>query len=353
MTLRGRTLSVRVGSLVLGGNEEVVIQSMTNTRTADTMSTLHQIKALANEGAKLVRVAIPDKSSVESLFSLVREAPVPLVADIHFDYRLALEAIAAGVSKIRINPGNIGSQKNLKQVLQSAKKKGVAIRIGLNTGSVGRVKNRGRYALQLLGEYVDFFEAQSFRQIIISLKSSDITTTIRMNERCAKTYRYPLHLGVTEAGVGQSAVISSAVGIGALLLRGLGSTLRVSIAGSPLSEIPVCKEILRAAGLYHEGVKLIACPTCGRTQVDIEALANEVKIKTAHLREPMTIAVMGCVVNGPGEAQEADFGICGGNNEGLLFVRGKIVRKVAQDKLVENLLLLIDQKIKEGKVCHD
>ena len=246
MSLRGRTLPIQVGSVVIGGSEDVVIQSMTNTKTDDSESTLHQMKSLAKEGAGLIRVAVPDKSAVESLPFLVRESPVPIVADIHFDYRLALESITAGVAKIRINPGNIGSQEHVKQILQSAKKHGVAIRIGLNTGSVGRVKNRGRYAMKLLGEYIDFFEAQSFHQIVISLKSSDILTTIKMNESCARKYAYPLHLGVTEAGIGQTAVISSAVGIGALLLKGLGSTLRVSIAGDPLTEIPVCKEILRA-----------------------------------------------------------------------------------------------------------
>ncbi|MDD5457065.1 MAG: flavodoxin-dependent (E)-4-hydroxy-3-methylbut-2-enyl-diphosphate synthase [Candidatus Margulisbacteria bacterium] len=338
MFKRTQTIPVKVGSVVIGGSNHVVIQSMTNTCTSDKDKTLRQIKHLVQAGAEIVRLAVPDEKSLKSLPYLVKMSPVPLVADIHFDHRLALGAIDAGVAKIRINPGNIGSQDKVKEVIQTAKRFGTAIRIGANTGSIGKAADKITRSLQVLEEYIDFFKKNRFEALVISLKSSDVRGTVLMNERFARLHPYPLHIGITESGFGEEAIAKSAVGIGSLLLKGLGNTVRVSLTGDPLQEIPVAQYILRGAGLYEQGVEIISCPTCGRTEIDVEKLAREVRAKTRNIKRHLKIAVMGCIVNGPGEAQDVDLAICGGKKEGLIYRAGKIVAKVKQDKLVTELL---------------
>lgn len=341
MINRENTIPVKVGSLTIGHSNEVFVQSMTNTKTADSKSTIAQINALSKAGAHLVRVAVPDKSALISLPEIIKQSTLPIVADIHFDYKLALGSIEAGVAKIRLNPGNISSQNKVKEILLAAKKKDVAVRIGVNTGSIGESTNKVKRAMQLMDEYLEFFESCRFTSTVVSLKSSDINTTISMNEQFAGKYKYPLHLGITESGFGQQAIIKSAIGIGALLVKGLGNTIRVSLTGDPVQEIQAADSILKAAGISNKGVTIISCPTCGRTDIDVEKLAREIVLKTSDITEKLTIAVMGCVVNGPGEAMEADYGISGGKDCGVIFAKGKIVKKVAEDQLVSSLLQLI------------
>ena len=333
-----------IGPLTMGHSHDVLIQSMTNTKTTDYNATIYQINELAKAGAHLVRLAIPDKKSLEYLSEIVKQSTVPLVADIHFDHKLALGAIDAGIAKIRLNPGNIGSQDKVKEVLLAAKKKNIAIRIGVNTGSIGESQNKVDKAMQLMDEYLSFFESCQFQNTVVSLKSSDINTTITMNERFAMKYKYPLHLGITEAGFGQQAIVKSAIGIGAILLKGLGNTIRVSLTGDPVQEIHAASSILKALGINASGVNIISCPTCARTDINVEKLAREIELKTKDIKEKITIAVMGCVVNGPGEAMEADFGISGGKECGVIFAKGKIIKKVPEDQLVESLLDIIKEK---------
>lgn len=347
---RDQTIRVKVGNVIIGGSDHVVIQSMTNTPTHDVNATLLQIKALQAAGAEIVRVAVPDKAALEALPAIVKKSPVPIVADIHFDSALALGAIEAGVAKVRINPGNIGSEAKVREIIRLAKKQATAIRIGINSGSIGGDHDQlVKTSLEVLRKYIEWFKSERFDQLVISMKSSNTLETIKMNKQIAKHYRYPLHIGVTESGVGDAAIVHSSIGIGHLLLKGIGNTIRVSLPGDPVKEIPVAREILQAVGLIREGVRLIACPSCGRTQINTEKFAKLVTEKLKDIQTPIKVAIMGCVVNGPGEAKGATYALCGGKKEGLIFAHGQQVRKVPNEDLVTALLEVIDADLKTTK----
>lgn len=346
---RRLTRQVMVGGVAIGGGAPVVIQSMTNTDTADTAATGRQIEALAAAGCQLVRVTVPDMAAAAALPGLIGASPVPLIADIHFDWRLALAAIEAGIAALRLNPGNIGDAGKVRQVAKAAKAAGVTIRVGVNSGSLSRevlAKYGGvtaealvESALQEIGQ----LEAEGFSDIVVSLKASNVPLMLAAYRALAERVDYPLHIGVTEAGTPRRGSIKSAVGIGALLAEGLGDTLRVSLSGDPVAEIFVAKEILRSLGLYQKGVEYIVCPTCGRTKIDLPAIAGEIeeRVEKLGLAGPLKLAVMGCVVNGPGEAREADFGLAGGVGEGVLFAKGEIMGKYPADKLVDEFMKLL------------
>lgn len=336
-----------VGGVAVGGSAPVAVQSMTNTRTHDLAATLAQIRALATAGAALARVAVPDRAALEALPRLVAESPLPLIADVHFDHRLALAAVEAGVAGVRINPGNIGGREKVRQVVAAARERGVVIRVGVNSGSLER-DLRGREESDPAGALaesarrnVNLLEDMGFTNLKVSVKSSSPLVTIAANRLLAQALPYPLHLGVTEAGTPWAGSIRSAVALGALLAEGIGDTIRVSLTGDPVEEIRAAREILRSLDLIRGGPRLISCPTCGRTEIALEALAREVEERLAGVEEDLEIAVMGCIVNGPGEARKADFGIAGGRGEGVVFARGRPVKRVPEERLVEELFALI------------
>jgi (E)-4-hydroxy-3-methylbut-2-enyl-diphosphate synthase len=331
-----------VRDVPIGGGAPIVIQSMANTDTADVEATLAQIGRLHAAGCRIVRLAIPDEAALLAFRSIRRATNVPLVADIHFKHTLAIGAIEAGADKVRINPGNIGSAERLKMVVDAAKAAGIPLRIGVNSGSLEKhiLDKFGSPVPRALVESalgaIALMDSFDFRDIIISIKASDVVTTIEACRLLSEKCDVPQHIGITEAGTVRSGSIRSAVGIGALLAGGIGDTIRVSLAGDPIEEIFAAKEILKCLGLM-EGPSVIACPTCGRTRIDVAGLAAEVEALVEHLRAPIRIAVMGCVVNGPGEAREADIGIAGGTGEALLFVKGVPVRKVPENEILEAL----------------
>jgi (E)-4-hydroxy-3-methylbut-2-enyl-diphosphate synthase len=339
---------ITVGGIKIGSGAPVSIQSMTNTPTHDVEATLAQIRALAAAGCEIVRLAVPDMKAAKALGAIKAGSPLPLVADIHFDYKLALEAVAQGVDKIRINPGNIGSADRVESVAKACRERGVPIRIGVNGGSLEKnlLDKYGGPTPEALVEsalgHARLLEQFDFHDICISLKSSSVPTTMRAYQLMAERYDYPLHLGVTEAGTPSLGVIKSAAGIGGLLALGIGDTFRVTLTADPVEEIAVAKQILKAVGLRRNGPDLIACPTCGRTKIDLIPMANQVEELLKTVDKPITVAVMGCIVNGPGEARHADVGIAGGNGEGVLFQKGEIVKKVPEDQLVSELMGLID-----------
>ena len=339
---------IQVGSVAVGGGAPVSIQSMTNTPTHDVEATLGQIRALAAAGCDIVRVAVPDMAAARAIGALKAASPLPLVADIHFDYRLALEAAAQGIDKIRINPGNIGSPDRVKAVADACRARGIPIRIGVNGGSLEKdlLAKFGGPTPEALVEsalgHARLLEQFGFRDICISLKSSHVPTTMRAYQLMAARYDYPLHLGVTEAGTPELGILKSAAGIGGLLALGIGDTFRVTLTADPVEEIAAARQILKAIGLRREGPELIACPTCGRTQIDLIPMARQVEELLKGVDKPITVAVMGCAVNGPGEASHADVGIAGGKGEGVLFQRGRIVGKVPEDQLVPALMKLIE-----------
>ena len=339
---------IQVGSVAVGGGAPVSIQSMTNTPTHDVEATLGQIRALAAAGCDIVRVAVPDMAAARAIGALKAASPLPLVADIHFDYRLALEAAAQGIDKIRINPGNIGSPDRVKAVADACRARGIPIRIGVNGGSLEKelLAKFGGPTPEALVEsalgHARLLEQFGFRDICISLKSSHVPTTMRAYQLMAARYDYPLHLGVTEAGTPELGILKSAAGIGGLLALGIGDTFRVTLTADPVEEIAAARQILKAIGLRREGPELIACPTCGRTQIDLIPMARQVEALLKSVDKPITVAVMGCVVNGPGEASHADVGIAGGKGEGVLFRHGRIVGKAPEDQLVPELMKLID-----------
>ena len=339
---------ITVGGVKIGGGAPVTIQSMTNTPTHDVEKTLSQIRALAAAGCDIVRVAVPDMAAAEAIGALKAESPVPLVADIHFDYRLALKAVEQGIDKIRINPGNIGSHERVRAVADACRERGVPIRIGVNGGSLEKplLEKYGGPTPEALVEsalgHVRLLEQFDFHDICISLKASSVPVTMRAYRLMAERYDYPLHLGVTEAGTPGLGTIKSAAGIGGLLALGIGDTFRVTLTADPVEEIAVAKQILKAVGLRKDGPELIACPTCGRTNIDLIPMAREVETLLERVDKPITVAVMGCIVNGPGEARHADVGIAGGRGEGVLFKKGQIVAKVPEDQLVPELMKLID-----------
>ncbi len=342
--IRRQTKEISVGNIKIGGNNPISVQSMTTTDTRDAKKTIEQIKRLEDAGCDIVRVAVPDMIAAKALGEIKRGINIPLIADIHFDYKLALEAIEQGVDGIRINPGNIGSIEKVKAVVEKCKEKNLKIRIGVNGGSLEKhlLQKYGHATPQALVEsamgHIKILEELGFYNIVISLKSSDIYTSVQAYTLMSEKVDYPLHLGITEAGGIKKGTIKSSIGIGSLLMNGIGDTLRVSLTGDPVEEIGVGKDILRSLDLLNDKIKIVSCPTCGRCNIDLINMANEVEEKIKDIDKNMTVAIMGCAVNGPGEAREADIGIAGGIGEGLLFKKGEIIRKIKSDSLVNELL---------------
>ncbi|MBR4691828.1 MAG: flavodoxin-dependent (E)-4-hydroxy-3-methylbut-2-enyl-diphosphate synthase [Oscillospiraceae bacterium] len=341
------TKQIRAGRLAIGGGAPVSVQSMCNTKTEDVEATVNQVKALAAAGCELVRLAVPTEKAARALRAIREQSPVPLSADIHFDYRLAILAAEAGMDKLRINPGNIGPEENVRKVADACRAAGIPIRIGVNGGSLekGLLAKYGGPTPEAMLEsalgHVRLLNKFGFDDICLSLKCSEVPATVAAYELAAEKTDYPLHVGITEAGGGEMAVVKAAAGIGALLLRGVGDTLRVSMTGDPLREPEVGIEILRALGLRRDAPDFIACPTCGRTEIDLEGLYNDVRARLQSCRAPIRVAVMGCVVNGPGEAAAADYGVAGGKDCGLLFRRGQKLRTVPYEGLADALADLI------------
>lgn len=352
---RRETLNFKVGHVGIGSQYPVTLQSMTNTDTKDTEKTLKQIRMLATEGIEIIRVALPEKEAVESFKKICLESPLPVVADIHFDYRLALEAIEAGASALRINPGNIGSRDKVEQVIKKASAYQIPIRIGVNSGSIRKdilakyQRPTAEALVESLVEQVEIFEQLDFRDIVLSLKASNVPMMIAANRLVSEKLPYPIHLGVTEAGSPKSGVIKSAIGIGTLLAEGIGDTIRVSLTGDPLNEVEVGKQILKSLHLREDGVEIISCPTCGRTKIDLVALVEAVEDLAKNITKPIKIAVMGCVVNGPGEAREADIGIAGTFGEGLIFRKGEVIRRVKEEELLETFKLELEELLNEER----
>jgi len=351
---RKKTKAISVRGIKIGGNAPVVIQSMTNTPSGDIDGTLKQIEKLTAAGCQIVRIAVPDENSVNSFKQIRKQTDVALVADIHFNYKLAIAAIEAGADKIRINPGNIGSDQRVKMVVDAAASANIPIRIGVNSGSLEKklLQKYGGSSPEALLEsaqnYISMMNSWNFQNIIISIKASDVLTTIRACRLLANHSDVPQHIGITESGTVRSGSIRSAVGIGTLLAEGIGDTIRVSLSGDPVEEIYVAKEILKSLDLM-KGPVVIACPTCGRTQIDVASLASQVEQIISRIQVPIKIAVMGCVVNGPGEARDADIGIAGGKHEGLLFIKGEPVCKVPENELLGKFREILDQQISNKK----
>ena len=343
MFLREKTRKFKIGGLDFGGNSKVFVQSMTNTKTQDIKATVTQIKNLEDAGCEIVRVAVPDMEAAHAVAEIKKQISVPLVADIHFDYRLAIECLKNGVDKIRLNPGNIGGEDRVKIVAHLAKERGVPIRIGVNGGSLEKdlLEKYGAPTPEAIVEsaerHIALLEKYGFYDIAVSLKCSDVNKTIAAYRKFAEKSDIPLHLGITEAGGGFEGIVKSSAGIGALVGMGIGNTLRVSLTGDPVREVETAREILKAFSLAEKGVEIISCPTCGRTNVDLEKIVSAVKSRFKTYDGNITVAVMGCAVNGPGEAKEADIGVACGNGEGLLFKKGKIIKKVAESEIADAL----------------
>ncbi len=341
------TRQIIVGDVAIGGGAPVTIQSMCNTPTQDVDATVEQVRRLQAAGCQIIRVAVPDMDAARAVGAIRERIDIPLVVDIHFDYKLALACIAAGCDKVRINPGNIGGEDKVKAVVDACRQRGVPIRIGVNGGSLEKpllAKYGGATAEALVESaagHIKLLERWDFDQICVSMKSSSVPVTMAAYRLFAQKYDYPLHVGVTETGTPKMGVIKSAVGIGGLLALGIGDTVRVSLSADPIQEVYAARDILKAAGVRRDGPELIACPTCGRTRVNLIEMANEVERRLETVDKPITVAVMGCVVNGPGEASAADVGIAGGDGVGLLFQKGEIVKKVPQERLVDELFELI------------
>jgi len=344
MYTRKQTKSIKVGNLLIGGNAPISVQSMTNTDTKNIPDTVAQIKRMEKEGCELVRVAVPDLESCYSLPLIKKEINIPLVADIHYDYKLALKAIELGVDKLRINPGNIRNYEKIKLIINSAKKKNLPIRLGINSGSLDNniLKKYKKITPQTLMEsavnMVKILEEVNYHNIIFSIKSTNVIDTIEANYIFSSKYDYPLHLGITEAGPPFQGIIKSSVGIGSLLFQGIGDTIRVSLTCDPIEEIKVGYEILKALHLRQRGTNLISCPTCGRCKVDLNKIIKKVERQICNIDQPLTIAVMGCMVNGPGEAREADIGIAYNEKTGVLFKKGKILGKFSEKVIVKKLI---------------
>lgn len=352
---RRKTRQIQVGKVKIGGDSPITVQSMTNTRTDDAAATLRQISELAAAGCEIIRCAVPDMAAAEGLKRIVSESPIPVIADIHFDYKLALAAIDAGVDGLRLNPGNIGGNDRVAAVVDAAKKRNIPIRIGVNAGSLPKdlLEKYGHPTAEALVEaawrHIHILEEMDYRNIKVSLKAHDVPLTVAAYRLLASQCDYPLHVGITEAGTINSGIIKSAVGIGTLLAEGIGDTIRVSLTGDPVREVKVAYDILKSLGLREYGPTLISCPTCGRTKINLEKLALEVERRLEKISEPITVAVMGCVVNGPGEAREADVGIAGGINEGLIFKKGVVLKKVPEACIIDELFAEIDKILLERK----
>ena len=343
---------VKVGNLLIGGGNPIVIQSMTNTTTSDVEATVNQIKKLEAAGCQMVRMTINNEEAAKAIEEIKKRVDVPLCADIHFDYKLALLAIENGIDKLRINPGNIGSDENIKAVVEKAKEKNIPIRIGVNSGSIEKhiLEKYGKPTADGMVEsamyHINLLEKNGFNDIVVSLKASNVKMMVEAYRKISKLIDYPLHLGVTEAGTAFQGTVKSAIGIGALLVDGIGDTIRVSLTEDPVEEIKVAKEILKVLGLIEAGVAIVSCPTCGRTEIDLIGLAKKVEKEFENENRKIKIAVMGCVVNGPGEAREADYGVAGGKGVGVLFKKGQIVKKVDESEILIELkkLIMEDEK---------
>lgn len=344
-----KTKQISVGGVLIGGGAPVTVQSMTNTRTESIPETVAQIKRLEEEGCQIIRVAVPNEEAARAVEKIKEEIRIPIVADIHFNFRLAVMAAEAGADKIRINPGNIGGRENVRAVVEACKKRSIPIRIGINGGSLEKqlLQKHGSASPEAMLEsamaHIRLLNSFDYDDICLSLKSADVRNTVEANIYAAERISYPLHIGVTEAGGGELAVIKSSVGIGALLLRGIGDTVRVSLTGDPVREVRAAIEILRAVGLRRDGVEIISCPTCGRTGFDLEAMLKAVTERLKDCRRNIKVAVMGCEVNGPGEAAAADYGIAGGAKYGILFKKGEKVAKAPIEDIVEALCKIIDE----------
>ncbi len=343
------TRQIVVGGIPIGGGAPVVIQSMLNTKTTDVEGSLGQLRALAAAGCQIARLAVPNMEAARGFAQIVRESPLPLVADIHFDYKLAIAAAEAGAAKIRINPGNIGGEDRVRAVVEVCKQKHIPIRIGVNGGSLDKrlLEKYGHPTAEALVEsafeHLELLEKQGFYDTCVSMKSSRVPTMVEAARLFRSRCDYPLHIGVTETGPVRQGLIKSAMGIGALLLDGIGDTIRVSLTDDPVEEVYAAKDILKAAGLRQEGVNIISCPTCGRTRIDLIGLVNQVDQALKDCQKPITVAVMGCVVNGPGEAREADIGIAGGDGWGMIFEKGEQVEKLPYEELLPALLRRIEK----------
>ena len=342
-------IQVKAGNVLIGNGAEVTIQSMLNTRADDIQASVEQAVRLEKAGCQIIRAAVPDMDAVRLIPALKEAVSIPVVADIHFDYRLALECVSAGVDKIRINPGNIGDEDRVKQVAIACKNKNIPIRIGVNSGSLEKeiLKKYGHPTAQALCDsalyHASLLEKFDFNDIVLSMKSSDVRTMVEAYELANERCDYPLHLGVTEAGTTRMGIIKSSAGIGSLLLHGIGDTIRISLTADPVEEIYAAKDLLKAIGVRKDGITFVSCPTCGRTKIDLIGLANEAQERLKDCNKNIKVAIMGCVVNGPGEAKEADVGIAGGNKEGLVFKKGEILYKVSEDKLIDALIDEIDK----------
>lgn len=346
--MREDTRIVKIGNRVIGGGNPILIQSMTNTRTENVEATVAQILELEQSGCDIIRVAVPSMEAAEAISEIKKHIHIPLVADIHFDYRLAIAAMENGADKIRINPGNIGAMDKIKAVVDVAKERDIPIRVGVNSGSLeksilekyGRVTAEGIVESAL--DKIKIIEDLGYDNLVVSIKSSDVMMCVKAHELISKVCRYPLHVGITEAGTLISGNIKSGIGLGLILSQGIGDTIRVSLTGAPVEEIKSAKLILKTLGLRQGGITVVSCPTCGRTSIDLIGLANKVETLVTGYDMDIKVAVMGCVVNGPGEAREADLGIAGGKGEGLIIRRGEVIRKVPEDKLLEELKYELD-----------
>ncbi|MBB6454292.1 (E)-4-hydroxy-3-methylbut-2-enyl-diphosphate synthase [Salirhabdus euzebyi] len=350
---RKDTRPVRVGNITIGGKDEVIIQSMTTTKTHDVDATVAEIERLVEAGCQVVRVACPDERAANAIPEIKKRITIPLVVDIHFDYRLALKAIEGGADKIRINPGNIGKKEKVEAVVNAAKAKGIPIRIGVNAGSLEK-KILEKYGyptadgmVESALHHIKILEDLDFHDIIVSLKASDVNLAIEAYEKAAQVIKYPLHLGITESGTLFAGTVKSAAGLGAILSKGIGNTVRISLSADPVEEVKVARELLKSFGLAANAATLISCPTCGRIEIDLISIANEVEEYISKIKAPIKVAVLGCAVNGPGEAREADIGIAGARGEGLLFRHGKIIRKVPEEIMVEELKKEVDKLAEE------
>ncbi|MBP2633492.1 MAG: 4-hydroxy-3-methylbut-2-en-yl diphosphate synthase [Firmicutes bacterium] len=351
--MRKNTRAIKIGNIQIGGGAPIVVQSMTNTKTDDVVASVAQINALAAVGCDIVRLAVPDMEAAKALKQIKSKVNVPLIADIHFDYRLALEAMESGIDALRLNPGNIGDEDRVKTVVKEAKRRHIPIRIGVNAGSLDKVllSKYGRPTPEAMVEsamqHIAILEKLDFYDTKISLKAHDVPLTIAAYQLMSETVDYPLHLGITEAGTVNSGIIKSSVGIGALLTQGIGDTFRISLTGDPVIEVKVANQILKSLGLKEYGPTMISCPTCGRCNINLAEIAMRVENKLSTIQKPISVAVMGCVVNGPGEAREADVGIAGGRGEGLIFRKGQIIRKVPEINLIDELFSEIDNILEE------
>lgn len=352
---RSETRPVKVGNIQIGGNDQVVIQSMTTSKTHDVKKVVAEINRLAEAGCQIVRVAVPDQRAADAIKEIKKEITVPLVADIHFDYKLALKAIEGGIDKIRINPGNIGRREKVEAVVKAAKERNIPIRIGVNAGSLEkRILDKYGYPtadgmVESALYHIGILEDLDFQDIIVSLKASDVRLAIEAYQKAAAAFRYPLHLGITESGTLFSGTVKSSAGLGAILSQGIGSTMRISLSADPVEEVKVARELLKTFGLAANAATLISCPTCGRIEIDLISIANEVEEYISNIKAPIKVSVLGCAVNGPGEAKEADIGIAGARGEGLLFRHGEIIRKIPEKEMVAELKKEIDKLAEEYK----